>query len=174
MTLDDLYGKPGLYWLDEPAGRIDELTGRLWAHGRVAVLDAAACLVNNLRVWENLILPAWYHDGGALPDWEAPLSAWLDKSGLPQREGERLLGSLPSLLSLDDRRFLILLRAAVLRPDIVLVEADWLAWLRRLHEDHPARKLWQAWPCAIVVLTAHAPGDEFAPLQVCEGENGVA
>jgi len=165
MTLDDLYGKSGLYWLDEPIGRIDELAERLWAQARVAVLDGPACLVNNLRVWENLILPAWYHDGGALSDWEVPLAAWLGKSGLSSQDGARLLGSLPALLSLDDRRFLILLRAAVLRPDIVLVEADWLAWLRRQEENHPASLLWQAWPCAIVVLAMRSPGEEFAPVR---------
>lgn len=158
---EEILGKTGDYWLEAPVSELDVLAERLQEAGRVAVLDAAGCLVSNLRVWENLILPAWYHRGGALADWEAPLSRLLDLAGLAQEESQRLLGSLPGMLTPDERRLLVLLRAAVLAPDYVLIESDWLAWLRRQAEDHPAARLWQVLDCVRLVLGARSPGDEF-------------
>jgi predicted ABC-type transport system involved in lysophospholipase L1 biosynthesis ATPase subunit len=163
-TLSDVVGRGGLYFLAEPVGRIDMLAEALQANGRVAVLDAAACLVNNLRVWENLILPAWYCQGGVLADWEAPLAELLAQSGLAEQESERLLGSLPALLKPDERCLLVLLRAMLLRPGVILIEPDWLGWLRRQPEDHPARCLWACCESTRVVLGMQVPGAEFEML----------
>lgn len=162
--LQEVINLPGYYWLHEPISQIDALVDTLWSYGRVAVLDAPACLVNNLRVWENLILPAWYHHGGRLCDWEAPLAAQLTSCGLDEAESQRLLVSLPAMLTLDERRWLILLRAAVLHPEYLAVDVDWLFWLQRQDDTHPARRLWQSVSCVCIAVGQRSPGDDYLPI----------
>lgn len=164
-TLTEIINTPGRYCLRESAACIDQLAESLWTETRVAVLDAPACMVNNLRVWENLILPAWYHHGGRLVDWEAPLAQKLTQARLDEAESQRLLASLPAMLSQDERRFLVLLRAVVLNPDVLLVDADWWQWLQRQGQDHPAHRLWPE-NLVCVVIGQRVPAEGFQLISI--------
>ncbi|AOX99490.1 hypothetical protein BJP62_02865 [Jeongeupia sp. USM3] len=97
--------------------------------GRVACLQESGGFVNNLRVWENLILPAWYHESASLPVLEARLVAAMDALAIPADGRAALTAALPAALSKSQRRELALARSLVQSPDWLAVETEWLVWL---------------------------------------------
>ncbi|KPC55208.1 hypothetical protein [Amantichitinum ursilacus] len=92
--------------------------------GRVAVLESNGGLLSNLRVWENLILPAWYQKIAPLPELEARFVTALQRLGIGDTEVERIATALPVTLERDRKRMLLLVRAAILRPGLMLLDQD--------------------------------------------------
>ncbi|WP_148715630.1 hypothetical protein [Chitinolyticbacter meiyuanensis] len=124
------------YWL-EVAGehqrerQLDLLAAaaqRVWP-GLVASLDGTGGLVANLRVWENLILPAWYHHAEPLGLLEAELLQLFDEVGINDDEAAKLCQGLPAALAREHKRELALLRAALLKPYCLIVDGDWISFL---------------------------------------------
>lgn len=168
--LQDALLAPAWYCLSVPdpanlPARMDALAERIQQQARVAILDKAGTMVSNLRVWENLVLPAWYHGGGALSDWESPVQTVLAQSGLNEAQSRQLMGSLPAALDQDARRLLVLIRARIFQPDWYLLEQGWLDWLLAQDASHPARSLWASGPKAMIVLGGHAPGAAYEEIK---------
>ncbi|GAA5785748.1 hypothetical protein GCM10007860_12810 [Chitiniphilus shinanonensis] len=129
----------------------------LWP-GRVASLDGTGGLVNNLRVWENLILPAWYHHAEPLPALEESLLALFAEVGIEAESAVGICQSLPSALGREARQELALLRAALTRPCCIVIDGDWhtfLAYGRGL----ACRELFDriAAQAAVFVVAAYPP-----------------
>ncbi|TJZ76143.1 hypothetical protein [Chitiniphilus eburneus] len=97
--------------------------------GHVASLDGTGGLVNNLRVWENLILPAWYHHAEPLPALEDSLLALFAEVGIEPDGAVGICQSLPSALGREYRQELALLRAALTRPFCLIIDGDWYTFL---------------------------------------------
>ena len=95
---------------------------RLALFQRVGVVPAHGGLISNLKAWENLLLPAWYHRGLTAEQAERPVAEIFDhlepgEAGLKQRMGE-----LPGQLSLYERRVVALARAMLMEPDILIYD----------------------------------------------------
>ncbi|MBM3114470.1 hypothetical protein [Jeongeupia naejangsanensis] len=107
-----------------------------FATGAVACLQGGGGLVSNLRVWENLILPAWYHESAAMADLEVRIAAVLDVLAVAEEERASLMASLPASLSRSQCRVLALVRALVQAPAWLVVEVEWLEWLQGAANIH--------------------------------------
>jgi phospholipid/cholesterol/gamma-HCH transport system ATP-binding protein len=99
-----------------PEARVRELLRR------VGLVWRGGGFVSNLKVWENILLPLWYHGGarGAPPGLETVALELLARLGV---EGERLphfLQSLPGTLGTRDRRLLAIVRAFLQEPELLL------------------------------------------------------
>jgi predicted ABC-type transport system involved in lysophospholipase L1 biosynthesis ATPase subunit len=95
---------------------------RLVLFRRIGVVPAHGGLISNLKAWENLLLPAWYHRGLTAEQAERPVAEIFDQlepgeAGLKQRMGE-----LPGQLSLYERRVVALARAMLMEPDILIYD----------------------------------------------------
>lgn len=168
----ELFGDPclpGRWWVSLPkdgnAARewVDRLASaaQLKCPGRVAVLDADAVMVSNLRVWENLVLPLWYREGGALEGFEGRLSNLLVATGLSEDRQTILMGLQPAALDRGERRLMVLLRSLLLEPSCVIVEEEfWRDMLGRGEETAHGRA-WRALlaaECMIVAGGCEVPG----------------
>lgn len=135
--------QPGRWWLNAPHGeaaacRIDEVAARaqhVWP-GRVAILDSAATLISNLRVWENLILPTWHRDRCRLVDLEQRLAEVFDLAGIAEPQREKLVRHLPAALDRSERRLVALLRSVLIEPQCVIVEDEF--WCDLTAHSHDA------------------------------------
>ncbi|WP_035055318.1 hypothetical protein [Andreprevotia chitinilytica] len=123
--------------------------------GCVALLALADSLLSNLRVWENLILPACYHRHAHTAQLESRVVDALQLLNIEESVRKPLLDSLPSGLDIQRKRELVLARAFIQAPHYVLVEPLWLDWA----SDLP---LWQALAAQSVVLIVG--GNEGRPL----------
>lgn len=95
---------------------------RLALFQRIGMVPAHGGLISNLKAWENLLLPAWYHRGLTAEQAERPVAEIFDQlepgeAGLKQRMGE-----LPGQLSLYERRVVALARAMLMEPDILIYD----------------------------------------------------
>lgn len=135
--------RPGRWWLHAPHGeatasRIDEVAAtaqQIWP-GRVAILDSAATLISNLRVWENLILPTWHRDRCRLADLEQRLAEVFDLAGIAQPQREKLTRPLPATLDRGERRLVVLLRSILIEPQCVIAEDEF--WRDLAGHSHDA------------------------------------
>jgi predicted ABC-type transport system involved in lysophospholipase L1 biosynthesis ATPase subunit len=89
---------------------------------RIGVVPADGGMISNLKAWENLLLPAWYHRGLTAEQAERPVAEIFEQleageAGLKQRMGE-----LPGQLSLYERRVVALARAMLMEPDILIYD----------------------------------------------------
>ena len=115
-----------------PAGGRFELFGQdpaaLPEPARLALLARAGFvpedggLISNLKAWENLILPATYHRGDAPAALESRVSALVKRLGIPAAALASLLGKLPDRLTLAERRQVALLRAALMKPSLLVCD----------------------------------------------------
>lgn len=89
-----------------------------------AVVAANGGLVSNLRVWENIVLPAQYHVievGGSLNVAVADLfdkCGWRDEKTLSE-----MLHKLPDQLSLYEKRLAAFVRAMLMAPEFMVYDA---------------------------------------------------
>ncbi len=157
----------GRWWLSAPHGEVTaewmdllaEEAQTCWP-GQVAVLDAAATLISNLRVWENLILPVWWRDNVPLAAMEESVAAAFDIAQIAQVQREKLSMRLPAMLDRGERRLVILLRSVLIEPACVIVEEDlWHDLVARPPESPHARLFadLQGTSCFIVVGPTPAP-----------------
>ena len=120
---------------------------RLALFQRIGVVPAHGGLISNLKAWENLLLPAWYHRGLTAEQAERPVAEIFDQlepgeAGLKQRMGE-----LPGQLSVYERRVVALARAMLMEPDILIydftftgLERDAAQRLMKLTDEFQGRK----------------------------------
>lgn len=79
-------------------------------------------LLSNLKVWENIVLPACYHGPGADDSTEATVIAALATAGLTGTWLDRHLPSTPDRLDPFEARAVALARAAVSQADLLVGE----------------------------------------------------
>lgn len=104
--------------------------------GRLALLERAGTaphdggLISNLKGWENLILPAWYHRGLDAPALEPVAMARLALLGFGENTVATLMGKLPDQLTPTQRRAIGLVRATLTEPPL-MIYGDLLSGLER-------------------------------------------
>lgn len=158
--------RPGRWWVMIPPGELienwvdalAEEAQKQWL-GRVAVLDSAATLISNLRVWENLILPVWRRDNVSLAALEESVNSAFDIAQIAQTQRERLVMQLPAALDKSERRLVILLRSVLIDPACVIIESDQWRELTARSQDSPHTRLFaglQESDCLIVLGSSPA------------------
>ncbi|WP_028454653.1 hypothetical protein [Chitinilyticum litopenaei] len=156
------------YWLYLPPHEaIDPAIEALAAHwqprlrGRVSVQEGRAVLVSNLRVWENIALPAWYHQMAEPADLEERLQAKLALLDWDEAELLRFLHALPQALEPAQRRLVQLLRGLLADARLLLADADW--WRLAEQPGLLRRQLDQHGELALLVVSHQPVPAGFCP-----------
>lgn len=92
--------------------------------GSVGWVAASGGLISNLKVWENVTLPLWYHEMQAATDTEQRITYWLTLLGMAEEEWEGFMGATPDTLRTWQRKLAGLLRGLVQKPQVLVVDAD--------------------------------------------------
>ncbi len=123
---------------------------RVRLYRRVGVVPEQGGLISNLKVWENILLPAWYHrrlDAAAAEPRVVALWHEADPGAGDLRE---LMGRLPDRLTTFERRLAALVRALLPKPDLLVYDfltfgldaeaaGRLLALTRRFHGEKAGR-----------------------------------
>lgn len=91
--------------------------------GGVAWVAAHGGLISNLKVWENITLPLWYHASRDAGETERNLTYWLGVMGLEQEMFAEFMAAPPYRLEPWQRKFAGLLRALVQAPKVLVIDA---------------------------------------------------
>lgn len=113
--------------------------------GRVGWVAENGGLISNLKVWENVTLPLWYHAKHDLVETEQSVMYWLPLLGLAPESFADFMAAAPSNMELWQRKLAGLLRALVQMPRVLVVDAG-------VFEEIPERFA-QRW---LAVLEAYA------------------
>jgi len=82
-------------------------------------------LISNLRVGENLILPATYHSGAAPEEYEQRIVSILTACRYDSEAIGQLIAKLPADLSTFEKRLVGFMRAAILQPAVIVYDSLW-------------------------------------------------
>ncbi len=91
--------------------------------GRVGWVAANGGLISNLKVWENVTLPLWYHAQRDPFETERSVMYWLEVLGLQADEFAAFMAAPPYSLDSRQRKLAGLLRALVQMPRVLVVDA---------------------------------------------------
>lgn len=107
-------------------------------------------LVSNLKIWENVTLPLWYHGKRRIADTESRLAHWLAALGLEGEAAERFMASPAGYLDKIGLKRAGLLRGLLLAPRVLVVDAALF--------DGVPQETKAAWAAALDALTRGAEG----------------
>ncbi len=99
------------------------------APGQIGALEGAGGLLSNLRVWENLVLPAWYHHHQSLTQLEVRFQEAFAQLGLEGKALAQLAAALPASLDRERKRQLVLVRAYMQEAKYLLADQEWFGWI---------------------------------------------
>ncbi len=91
--------------------------------GSVGWVAANGGLISNLKVWENVTLPLWYHGKHAAAETEQTVAHWLSVLGMVKAEWEGFMEAPPDRLTSWQRKLAGLLRGLVQGPLVLVVDA---------------------------------------------------
>lgn len=111
--------------------------------GRVGWVSGNGGLISNLKVWENITLPLWYHSRRDAAETEKSVEHWLTLLGVDPSGCAEFMASPPYSVEPWQRKLAGLLRALVQMPRVLVVDAS-------VFEDVKAR-LAQNWIAALEV-----------------------
>ncbi len=100
-----------------------EETERLACFQRIGVVQEDGGLISNLKAWENLVLPAWYHHGQSAREAESDVVKLFGKLGQDEDGLRRWMGQLPDRLMLHEKRSVALARAMLIQPEIMIYDS---------------------------------------------------
>jgi len=115
---------------------LDEIlpaNGEIWLHGQpleaskpgsIGWIPAGGGLISNLKTWENVTLPLWYHHRPQNLATEEAVARWLDELELDKQEWEKFMASPAARLKPWERKLAGLLRGLVQAPKLLLVDAE--------------------------------------------------
>ncbi len=107
----------------------NEATPTIWQSlsasrpGRVGWVAANGGLISNLKIWENVTLPLWYHAKREVIETEQSVTHWLGVLGMDQDAFAEFMAASPHSSELWQRKLAGLLRALVQMPQVLVVDA---------------------------------------------------
>ncbi len=103
------------------AALIEQLVGT----GLAAIVPADGGLIGNLKVWENLVLPAAYHGDSAprYAELEERAASLFAQFGVAGESFEALCTTLPDHLDRFDKRLCAFVRAVLTEPRIMVYDS---------------------------------------------------
>src|SRR4051812_45547592 len=99
-----------------------ELLRRLRSAAPVAVVAPRGGLIGNLKVWENLVLPASYGGGRDLGRLERRAESFFRALGVARDRFVELCNLLPERLTEFERRLVAFVRGLLAEPEIMLYD----------------------------------------------------
>lgn len=173
----DVLQVPGRYWLTIAEKEdADEVINRLAAAanqiepGSLGILEAKPVLISNLRAWENLILPRWYHHAGALQEHDAILKDLLQALGVGEEKLVLMLSKLPGQLDLAQRRVVAFLRVVMQHAPVWVIEEEWLEWWLDARGRNPLlAKIMQnsVLPTSLLVISIRSAQADYQVVNLC-------
>lgn len=141
------------------AGRVRLLGEELYAlpdearvplYRRAGFVPEQGGLISNLKAWENLLLPAAYHQGLDAVAAEARVVALWREVDPDRTDLREVMGRLPDRLTAFERRMVALIRALLPQPDLLVYDflssgldagsaARLYALTQRFHGEKPGR-----------------------------------
>lgn len=115
--------------------------------GSIGWVPEGGGLISNLKVWENVTLPAWYHGKRRVAETEEKTARWLAALGVEEQAMAAFMASPPGSLSTLERKRAGLLRGLLLAPRVLVVDgalfnslpqdvrASWTAALAQLAQE---------------------------------------
>jgi predicted ABC-type transport system involved in lysophospholipase L1 biosynthesis ATPase subunit len=100
-----------------------EETERLACFRRIGVVPEDGGLISNLKAWENLVLPVWYHHSQSAREVESDVVKIFGRLGQDEDGLRRWMGQLPDRLTLHEKRSVALARAMLMRPEIMIYDS---------------------------------------------------
>lgn len=97
---------------------------------RIGWVAANGGLISNLRIWENVTLPRWYHTGHETVKTEERVLRWLAELNIEGDSIEQFMSAQPHVVELWQRKLAGLLRALVQQPEMLVVDAALLGNVR--------------------------------------------
>jgi len=91
--------------------------------GRVGWVAPDGGLISNLKIWENVTLPLWYHAWREVVETEQSVRHSLGKLGMEQDEFEDFMAAQPDGIEPWQRKLAGLLRALLQRSPVLVVDA---------------------------------------------------
>ena len=104
----------------------------------IAVVAGGGGFVANLKVWENLALPASYFGKASLAELEAHAERLFREFGIARERFAELCALLPDRLSTFERRLAAFVRAMLVEPEIMIYDGLFEG-LARAEADTAAR-----------------------------------
>lgn len=130
--------------------------------GGVGWVAANGGLISNLKVWENVTLPLWYHAGNPAEETEQRVTRWLSVLGMAGDERERFMEAPPDRLASWQRKLAGLLRGLVQMSPVLIVDAALFKGV-----EQSMASVWMA------ALEAYA-AEGRAVLAVADGETALS
>ncbi|HXU92505.1 MAG TPA: ATP-binding cassette domain-containing protein [Gallionella sp.] len=91
--------------------------------GCIGWVAANGGLISNLKVWENVTLPLWYHGKHTAAETEQRVAQWLSVLGMVEADREPFMASPPDRLLSLQRKLAGLMRALVQSPLVLVVDS---------------------------------------------------
>lgn len=91
--------------------------------GRVGWVAANGGMISNLKIWENVTLPLWYHARREVIETERSVMHWLGMLGMERDAFADFMAAPPSGIEPWQRKLAGLLRALVQMPSVLVVDA---------------------------------------------------
>lgn len=91
--------------------------------GIIGWVPATGGLISNLKTWENVTLPLWYHSMIQNAATKQTVTRWLLELQFDQQEWGKFMASPIARLSQWERKMAGLLRGLVLAPKLLIVDA---------------------------------------------------
>lgn len=92
--------------------------------GSIGYIPAEGGLISNLKVWENVTLPLWYHGSRQLMSTEESVARWLRELNLDEQEWEKFMASPAARIKPWKRKLAGLLRGFVQAPQLLVIDAN--------------------------------------------------
>lgn len=141
---------------------------RVPLYRRAGFVPEQGGLISNLKAWENLLLPAAYHQGLDAVTAEARAVALWREAETDGADLREVMGKLPDRLTAFERRLVALIRALLPQPELLVYDflssgldagsaARLYALTRRFHGEKPGRV--SVYLCADDAASAKLPAD---------------
>ena len=91
--------------------------------GSIGWVPESGGLISNLKAWENVTLPLWYHGKRRVAEAEEQANRWLAALGVESEARSAFMASPAARLSTLERKRAGLLRGLVLAPRLLVVDA---------------------------------------------------
>lgn len=91
--------------------------------GNIGWIPATGGMISNLKTWENITLPLWYHGSRQKIVIEEKIAKLLKELQLDKQEWERFMASPIARISPLERKLAGLLRGLVLAPKMMIIDA---------------------------------------------------
>lgn len=96
---------------------------RLLLYRRVGFVPRDGGLISNLKSWENVVLPMWYHERRDASALDEQAAAFFGALGFTAEHLRAFMGLLPERTSVYEERSVALVRTWLMKPDVIVYDA---------------------------------------------------